>query len=136
MGISEAEFRQLQTNLQTAAGAAVAKPAAVRPLYRSKAEATYASRLDARQRVGEIRRWRYEAVTLKLGPDCRYTPDFLIVPWEWPLLPLELHEVKGKHAWDDALVKLRAAAGAFPEFRFFLMRLLGTTWHEREVRAA
>lgn len=56
----------------------------------------------------------YEAITLKLADDCRYTPDF------WSLDEddvLAFDEVKG--FWrDDAKVKIRMAANKFPQFRF------------------
>ena len=136
MKVTEAELRVIRGRLGIGSRLPVMAPAErPRPQYRSKAEAAWAQRLDALQRAGEIKRWAHEVITLRLGPDCRYTPDFLVVPWGWPVVPLELHEVKGKYAREDALVKLRAAAGAFPEFRFVLARLVGTTWEERQIRA-
>lgn len=57
---------------------------------------------------------RYEAVTLRLGDDCRYTPDFMVIAEDDVV---ELHEVKG-HWRDDAKVKIRVAAEMYPMFRF------------------
>src|SRR5690348_11605707 len=42
-------------------------------------ERTRAIELEAQKRDGMIREWRFEAVTLKLAPDCRYTPDFYVL---------------------------------------------------------
>lgn len=56
----------------------------------------------------------FEEITLRIGPDCRYTPDF------WVLCDddvIEFREVKG-HWRDDAKVKIRVAAERFPMFRF------------------
>ncbi len=56
----------------------------------------------------------FEDITLRLGEDCRYTPDF------WFLGDgdvLTFAEVKG--FWrDDARVKIRVAAERYPQFRF------------------
>lgn len=77
-------------------------------------EAEYA-RLFLGQRVHG-----FEEITLRLGDDLRYTPDF------WVLGDgdvLEFHEVKG--FWrDDARVKIRAAAERYPHFRFLAFRKL------------
>ncbi len=80
----------------------------------NKTEQRRAVELEALKRNGAIRSWRYEAVTLKLADDCRYTPDFFIVQPSGAVL---FEEVKG--FWrDDAKVKLRVAAKLFPEFTF------------------
>ena len=63
-------------------------------------------------------RWTFEAVTLKLAPDTRYTPDFMVVNAD---SEIEFHEVKG-FMEDDAWVKLKVAAERFPEFHFVLIR--------------
>lgn len=80
-------------------------------------EREYAARLDMRKRVGEIELFMFEAVTLKLAPDTRYTPDFGVMLTDGTF---EFHEVKG-HMEDDAWVKIKVAAAMFP-FRFVLAR--------------
>lgn len=85
----------------------------------NKTEANYAKVLDV---MGV--RWVYEAVTLKLGDDCRYTPDFMVIAQDDVV---EFHEVKG--FWrDDAKVKLRVASERFPWFRFVAAYLEGGEW--------
>lgn len=61
-----------------------------------------------------------QAVTLKLGFDCRYTPDLVTVT----LNPVETvcWEVKGPKVWDDAMVKLRVAARIYPWLTFVLVK--------------
>lgn len=70
----------------------------------------------------------FEEITLRLGDDCRYTPDF------WSLGDddvIEFDEVKG--FWrDDAKVKIRVAAEKFPQFRFRAWRRVKGRW-ERET---
>lgn len=83
-------------------------------------ESDYASILEARRRAGEIIEYHYEALTLKLADNTRYTPDFLVMT---ALGELELHEVKGGFIREDGWQKLKIAAGMFP-FRFFLCQKL------------
>lgn len=100
-------------------GQAAALPVAtgtVREPDMNKTEAEYAGMLEARRLRGEVAWWRYEAITLKLADNTRYTPDFLV------LLPdgaLEIHETKGGYIREDGWLKLKVAAALFP-FRFFL----------------
>ena len=69
-----------------------------------------------------------QAITLRLGFDCRYTPDF------WVKCPdsavICAYEVKGPRFWDDAKVKLKVAASMYP---FFLFKLV--TWNDGQWQA-
>ena len=79
----------------------------------NKTEARYAEHLERLKLAGEILWYQYEAVTLKLADDTRYTPDFMVLLANGEI---EAHEVKG--FWrDDARVKIKVAARLFP-FRF------------------
>lgn len=107
-------------------------PALARPVDlfagMNKTERAHAITLEAQRRDGRIRSWRYEAVTLKLAPDCRFTPDFVVVENDGSI---RCDEVKG--FWrDDAKVKIRVAARLFPEFRFRAMRRLGAGWESED----
>jgi len=99
----------------------------------NKTEAEYAVMLNARQNSGEILWWRYEAVTLKLADNTRYTPDFLVMRADGSL---EIHETKGGFVREDGWVKLKIAAALFP-FRFFLCqkqaKKAGGGWQIRMV---
>ena len=57
-----------------------------------------------------------QAITLKLANGVRYTPDFIVVD-EWRLTA---YEVKG-FMRDDAAVKLKVAATAYPWISFHLV---------------
>lgn len=76
----------------------------------NKTEAAYGLTLEALQRVGRIREYHFQGLTLKLADDCRYTPDYFVVRDDWTC---ELHEVKG-FMRDDALVKLKVCARMYP----------------------
>jgi hypothetical protein len=72
--------------------------------------------LRARQAAGEVAEWWYEGITLKLGAELRYTPDYLVLLANGEL---EVVEVKGSFVRDDARAKLIAAAERYP-FRFYM----------------
>jgi hypothetical protein len=114
----------------------------------SREERSYAELLERRRLAGEVRRWRYQPVSLRLGARLWYRPDFgvLMADRTW-----ELHEVKGgkleagpdgaercvPYTREDAAVKIRAAASAFPWWRFVLAwrwpARRGGAWCTREV---
>lgn len=72
-----------------------------------------------------------QCISLKLGDDCRYNPDFLILN---PAGFFELHEVKG-FMREDALVKLKTCARMYRFFKVFLVRKEGLSWKIEQVRA-
>lgn len=97
--------------------------------YRSKLESQYAAHLDLLQKAGEIRRWAYEPMSLKLSHGKRYRFDFLVI------LPLgaearpEAHEVKGRWTKNrrDAMTHLKWAAQLYGDV--FTFRLIEWTGH-------
>jgi hypothetical protein len=90
----------------------------------NKTEAAYSRLLELRQRAGEIRAYKFESVKLRLAKRTHYTPDFLVV---LPDGTVEFHEVKG--FWrDDARVKIKVAAEAYPYFHFVAVQNKKGTW--------
>jgi hypothetical protein len=88
---------------------------------RTSLQADWASALEIRRLSGEIVYWREESVSLRLAQRTWYRPDFLVVMAGGSV---ELHEVKG-HWEDDARVKWKVAAEAFPFFLFRAVRRSG-----------
>lgn len=73
-------------------------------------ESDYSALLETRKQAGEITAYYFERYKLKLGNNCYYTPDFMVVRADGVL---EFHEVKGY--WEeDARVKIKAAADQYP----------------------
>lgn len=68
-------------------------------------------------------------VTLKLGDDCRYTPDFVVVTADGLAIA---YEVKG-FMRDDAQVKLKTAARQFPWFKFVLVKMTKGQFTQEEI---
>lgn len=92
----------------------------------NKTERRYADYLETRRLVGEIWRWDFEAVKLRLADSTFYTPDFRVILADGTE---EFHEVKG-HWEDDARVKIKVAAEQHP-YRFVAVRSAGNRWeHE------
>jgi hypothetical protein len=98
----------------------------------NKTEQEYGGRLEARKRSGDIIEYAFEAVTLKLAFDLRYTPDYFVVSGDGTI---EFHEVKGPQVWDDGRDKCKTAARLFPWFVFFRAdRAKDGKWTVREVK--
>lgn len=92
----------------------------------NRTEARYArEQLECSKLQGKIQGWLFEALKLRLGDRCFYTPDFLVIHADGEI---ELHEVKG-HWEDDARVKIKAAASRFPWFTFIAVTLEKRTGH-------
>lgn len=76
---------------------------------------------------------RFEDVTLRLGHDCRYTPDLIAVTQDGADWRVEAFEIKGFRR-DDAMVKLRVAAREYPWITFHLVeRAKGGEWKISEI---
>lgn len=76
----------------------------------NKTEKQHHQNLLGLQRSGELMWVGVQCVTLKLGDDCRYTPDFVVIHRDGTI---EANEVKG--FWrDDARVKIKVAARMYP----------------------
>ena len=93
-----------------------------RPGEMNKLEARYAEYLEGLRLGGDIVRWQFEKITLKLAHDMRFTPDFWIL---YPDGHGELHDTKG-FMREDAKLKLKIAVEQFPEFLFAVV-----TWDKR-----
>lgn len=65
----------------------------------NKTETAYAQELELRKRYGEIARYRFEGIKLRLADNTFYTPDFAVMLANGQL---EMHEVKGGYWTDDA----------------------------------
>lgn len=70
-----------------------------------------------------------QSITLKLGNDCRYTPDFWTIDANGQLI---FWETKG-FMRGDADVKLRVAARQFRHFRFILVERKKGQWIETPI---
>lgn len=135
INVTQAELRELQARTghvvkRADAWGAVKAKARRTPGRMNKTEAAWALRLEADRRDGEVLAYHFEAVTLKIGDDCRYTPDFFVVLADGSI---RFDEIKG-FMRDDAQVKVKAAARMFPWFAFRVVRKAkGGAWEIREI---
>lgn len=70
-----------------------------------------------------------KGLCFRLANGCVYWPD-------WACFGggvLECHEVKGKKAWDDSIVKLKVAAATYPQFEWYLQDKPDGQWREYRV---
>lgn len=95
----------------------------------NKTERAYYDLLEAGRKFGRYDWVGVQSITLKLGDDCRYTPDL----WTLANGILDAHEVKG--FWrDDAKVKIKTAARMYPFIRFYVVSRQGGQWKSEEVK--
>lgn len=66
-------------------------------------------------RAGTIRKFRFEALNLRLGEKTFHRPDFYVVLADGAI---EIHEVKGGYVRDDAKMKFKVAAADWDEYRW------------------
>lgn len=113
----------------------------------NKTEEAFSQLAENHKLAGLIVDWWFEAVTLLLAPDMRYTPDFLILEADHTLTLVEVkpsYETKedgeptGKRkvfARDGSIDRLKMAATKFP-FRFKLaVRQTGIIFDIKEVKS-
>jgi hypothetical protein len=97
-------------------------------------ERAYQAVLEQRRIAGEVYRYAYESVNLRLADRTFYRPDFWVVLADGAI---ELHEVKGGHWEEQAKVRTKVAAALFPELRFVVatraLKRDGGGWSYREV---
>ena len=72
---------------------------------------------------------RPQAIKFRLANGTTYCPDFV----DLTSRPVTCWEVKGKHAWDDSLVKLKFAASTWPEITWMLVWRENGQWRQQEV---
>ena len=89
----------------------------------NQTEKAWSDVLEAKKLLGEVIRYEFEKIKLKLADNTFYTPDFWVVLASGEQ---EFHEVKAMTAKgvvlseDDARVKVKVAAEQFWEFDFLV----------------
>lgn len=128
MGISEAEFKQLQGNLaRNGLGSQVKKqvePPRFGPKFDSGWEAVYYEKLQMDVIHGVIKMFVYHPFNLLLDAGVKYTPDFLIVQNDGTQI---IDEVKGFWRQKD-LIRFKLAVATFPCWQFRVVKLSGRVW--------
>lgn len=131
--VSSAEAVRLLTNAAKSHGRH-------QPGVMNNLEAEYATMLEVQKRQGLIFWYGFEAITLKIGERCKYTPDFALVTHDGDLRFIEIKGTKAKrsgngktyYAKDDSIVKIKTAAAQFPCFHFELKWKDGS-WQTRII---
>lgn len=80
------------------------------PGKRNGLEREFEEILKSRVASGELAWYDFEAITFKLGTDCRYTPDFSTMHANGDLV---CYETKG-YMQEDARVKMKTLVRLFP----------------------
>lgn len=70
-----------------------------------------------------------QAITFRLANGVKYTPDWIV----FGNIFVSCFEVKGKHTWDDAIVKVKVAASLYPDIRWLMVWKLNGEWMMQSV---
>lgn len=101
--------------------------------YRSKTERDYAGELELRKRAGDIRAYYYEPCNWRLGNNCYYRPDFLVIHTDGLV---EFVEVKAGNILERARVKFAACAERYPDFLWTIARRKGRSFEHEHANGA
>jgi hypothetical protein len=97
-----------------------------KPVRMNKTECRFRDEiLEPALRAGEIRRYAFEALNLRLGEHTFHRPDFYVVTTEGRI---EIREVKGGFIREDAKTKFKMAAAQFPEFCWQMWQWANRRW--------
>lgn len=101
----------------------------------NKTEESYSQHLRLLHLAGDILWWGFEAMKVRIGKNCYFSPDFLVM---YADSRLELHDTKGRkgktyYAEDDSIVKARATSANFPLPMFFVFRRSDGEWEKVEM---
>ncbi|SEN75234.1 hypothetical protein [Nitrosomonas marina] len=96
----------------------------------NKTEREYSQYLDALIACGDVLWWKFDAVNLRLADNLHYRVDFLVMLANGSL---EGHEVKGGHAFDDSIVKLKMANELYPWPFYLVKKKKGGGWNITKV---
>ena len=93
----------------------------------NKTESAYLDELRSNDQYIAV---HIQAITLKLGDDCRYTPDFLTIDRNGKC---KCHETKG--FWrDDARVKIKCAARMYRWIEFVAVTKQKSDWIYEQIK--
>lgn len=78
---------------------------------------------------------RAQAKTYRLANGTKFTPDVTASIWPDAGGPAKetAWEVKGKHSWDDSIVKLKVAASVWPEVNWWLCWKVKGVWQTQKI---
>lgn len=91
----------------------------------NKTEEKFAWFLEAQKRNNEIKYWGFEKIKLRLGDNCWYNIDFMIIDNNDVL---KLIEIKGGHIWEDSIVKFKTACTLYPFIKFEMHQYKNKQW--------
>lgn len=115
------------------------------PGVMNRNETAYAAHLHTLALAGDIVDFDYEKVTLKLGKDTRYTPDFTVIAKDGTI---EMHEVKpgsrkknkdgtpgnfAPYIMDNARTKINVAVEMFKWMTFKVVFCVKGVWMTKEI---
>jgi hypothetical protein len=144
MGIDPEAFKALQKRVATSAnrpssilGEVVKAKGKTKPRVRgqNKTEAEYSRHLEAEKQAGRISAYWYEAWKIRIADNCTWTPDFVVIDCdgmiEWHDTKSWWEKAKKVGIEEDALIKMKAVAEMYPQFKVLATWKRGGVWEQR-----
>lgn len=101
----------------------------------NKTERAYAQHLENLKRTGAISAYWYEPWKIRIADNCTWTPDFVVINADGTI---EWHDTKSWWAKakkigieEDALIKMKATAEMYPQFKVLATWLKDGVWEQR-----
>ena len=91
----------------------------------NKTEEMFSWILESEKRDGKIKYWGFEVIKLRIGNNCVYNIDFMVVDKNDRLI---LKEVKGGRIWEDSVIKFKAACEMYPFIQFEMHQYKNKQW--------
>ena len=83
--------------------------------------------------IGQIKAYEFEPVSLRFANGALYTPDWWTIAGDGK--STVFYEIKGGFIRDKAVTTIKAAASAFPHYKFVLCQYQKGEWTQQEIRA-
>ena len=88
---------------------------AAKPPKMTGPERKHAAMLDRLDKLDFIQCWFFEQFKLKIGHNCWWLPDFMLIGQTGYV---QFHEIKGQYIREDSVIKFKAAQDKYPFFGF------------------
>lgn len=101
----------------------------------NKTEKAYLRHLEHRKHLGAISTYWYEPWKIRIADNCTWTPDFVVINADGTI---EWHDTKSWWAKakkvgieEDALIKMKATAEMYPQFKVLATWFKDGVWEQR-----
>lgn len=131
---SNRDFKAFEAALK-ASSVKAKVPTEPRDRQMNKTERLYSRHLDHLKQIGHISAYWYEPWKIRIADNCTWTPDFVVINTdgtiEWQDTKSWWAKAKKVGIEEDALIKMKAAAEMYPQFKVLATWFKDGVWEQR-----